>query len=264
MTSKQFNNERMSGLGAAVFAVAACVGLAGTASASMISATFNPAPASSSTAPIDISANAAAWAYYGYGSTTTGTFSSGNTANFSQLASTGQYSPGHSSSSGSVWLTFPGATSGPSTEFVYTWGNGSTGNSYAYSLTTTLLAPSETLNLYLLSFDSASNISATLSSGNGSYSNNDVVFPPTPGSTGNGTGLGHGYAVLSLAISGDSTGDVLTFTDTTNISGVTGVSSPSGNVGIQAANVVVPEPLTLGLLSVGGLGLLLFKRRRMV
>jgi hypothetical protein len=264
MITKSFSKFHGSRLAAALAAVA-CIGLASTASATMITGSISSPPANSSTNPIDISAGTAAWAYYGYGATTTGTFSPGNTANFSQLASIGQYSPGHSASGGSVWLTFPSAPSGPSTEFVYTWGTGAAGNSYTYSLTTTLLAPSETLNLYLLSFDSASNLSATLSSGSGSYTNGGAVFPATPGSTGNGSGQGHGYAVLSLAITGASTGDVLTFTDTTNIAGVTGVSSPNGNVGIQAADVVVvPEPFTLGLLGVGGLGLLLLKRRRMV
>ncbi|MGC8625452.1 MAG: PEP-CTERM sorting domain-containing protein, partial [Phycisphaerae bacterium] len=77
-----------------------------------------------------------------------------------------------------------------------------------------------------------------------------------------GTGSGHGYGILSLNITGGTVGQTLTFTDINNI---TGVSNDSySNVGIQAANVVVPEPATLGLVAVGGLGLLLLKRRKTV
>lgn len=251
---------------ATAFAVAACIGLAGTASATMITGSISSPPANSSTNPIDISAGTAAWAYYGYGGTTTGTFSPGNTANFTNL--TGSPSLGIAPAGNSyVNLTFPSAPSGASTAFVYTWGTGASGSTWSYSLKTTLLAPSETLNLYLTSYNSASNLSATLSSGSGSFTDNAVVFAAPTGTSfnNNGSGQGHGYAVLSLAITGDRIGDVLTFTDVTNIAGVTGVSAPSGNVGIQAADVVVvPEPLTLGLLSVGGMGLLLFKRRRII
>ena len=113
----------------------------------------------------------------------------------------------------------------------------------------------------MISFDSKSNISATLSGG-GSFTDNSVVLPYSPFTDTDGTGKGHGYGILSLNITGGTVGETLTFTDTNNI---TGVSNDSySNVGIQAANVVVPEPASMGLLGIGGLGLLLLKRRKAV
>ena len=233
MFSNRSAISRTSSLAVALAAVA-CIGLARTASATTITGSINSPPANSSTNPIDIGAGTAAWAYYGYGGTTTGTFSPGNAAAFTLAnPSGGPASAGNSY----VYLTFPSAPSGASTAYVYTWGTGAAGSVYPYSLKTTLLAPSETVNLYLTSYNSASNLSATLSSGSASYTANAVVFAAPTGTSfnNNGSGQGHGYAVLSLAITGDTAGDVLTFTDVTNIAGVTGVSSPSGNVGIQGA-----------------------------
>ncbi|MGC9258517.1 MAG: PEP-CTERM sorting domain-containing protein, partial [Phycisphaerae bacterium] len=139
-------------------------------------------------------------------------------------------------------------------------GGSSTNNFY---FTTNLIAPSETLNLYLISFDSKSNISATLPDG-GSFTADSVVLPYSPASDTDGTGTGHGYGILSLNITGGTVGETLTFTDTNNITGMSSSSDSYSNVGIQAANVVVPEPATLGLVAIGGLGLLLLNRRKTV
>ena len=155
-------------------------------------------------------------------------------------------------------LTYPGAAA-PTDNFIFDQapsGGSSTNNFY---LTTNLIASNETVNFYLASYDSACNITATLPSG-GSYTATGAVLPYSPTSDGDGTGKGHLYGILSLNITGGTVGETLTFTDTSNI---TGVSNDSySNIGIQAANVtVVPEPASLLLMGVAGFGLLILKRR---
>ncbi len=260
--------------GAAILAAAA-FSCTGTAFASTITGSFSSPPASAnrhvttSPTPVDISSGTSAWAYYGYSSNPNGSGTvaaalntdSGNAASFSALSYTPNPSQtGFSSAGGYMELNFTGS-SGASPNFVFDQAPNPGSSTNNFSFTTKMIASSETLNVFLISFDSKSNISATLSSG-GSYTANGVVLPYSPPSDATGDGSGHGYGILSLHITGATIGDTLTFTDTNNLTGVS--SSSYANVGIQAADVVVPEPATLGLMAVGGLGLLLLKRRRAV
>ncbi|MDA8376980.1 MAG: PEP-CTERM sorting domain-containing protein [Planctomycetia bacterium] len=257
---------------AAAIAGAALAGMAGLASASVIiNGTTNAAPANSQSNPADISNGTAAWVYYGYNGQSTGmNTDSANAANFSSIkCPTNTLSPWTTGPAG--YVTFTGASSGASENFVFVNGPfgsnaaGISGNSLSF--TTDLLAPSETLNVYLISYNSRTDITATLasSSGGGSLGSftTDAVLPSPVNDDPDNNGTGHGYGILTLNISGASTGDVLTVTDATDISTVTSPAN-NANVGFQAADVVVPEPATIGLVAVGGIGLLLLRRRKAV
>ena len=209
---------------------------AGTAASGTISGTISSPPASAQhkAVAINISRGAAAWAYYGYHSHASGAiFSPGNAANLTPLTG----NPGLSSAHGYIWLTFHKAPIGPSTDFVFDQAPAAGANGNSLSFQTMLLAPSETLRVYLVSFDSKANLSATLSSG-GSYSKTGVVLPYSAPHDGDGTGSGHGYGILTLHIKG-RVGEVLTFTDTNDIRGV---KKPAlSNVGIQAVRITIPD-----------------------
>ena len=176
----------------------------------------------------------------------------GNSASFTALAfdrvavGGGHYPISSYAANGLAYITFAGA---PSAGKSYVYDQPNSGSTYYFSLTTKLIAPTESLRIYLTAFQSNSDFSATLGSG-GSYTANDVALPTN-------LGTAPAYGILTLDITGNI-GDMLTFTDT----GVA-TTSNNGNIGIQAADVVVPEPATLGLLAAGGLGLLLLKRRKM-
>ena len=243
-----------------------------TASASVIiNGSVGAAPANSSTNPADISTGTSAWVYYGYNGSATGVNTDPtNAANFTRLSCpTNTLSPWTSGPGG--YVTFTGASSGASENFVFVNGPfgtnaaGQSGNSLSFN--TTLLASSETLNVYLLSYNSRTDITATLTSSSGGSTigsfTTDAVLPSPTNDDPNNNGTGHGYGILTLNISGAAAGDVLNVSDATDI---TGVASPAGNanVGFQAADVVVPEPASMGLLGIGGLGLLLFKRQKVV
>ena len=272
MARNWMSSRGCSLLAAAAIAGAALAGMAGVASASVIiNGAINAAPANSSTNPADISNGTAAWVYYGYNSTSTGINTDPtNAASFSNLSSPqNTLSPWTSGPGG--YVTFTGASSGASENFVFVNGPfgtnaaGVSGNSLSF--TSNLLAPSETLNVYLLSYNSRTDINATLASSSGggllgSFTT-DVVLPSSVNDDPDNNGAGHGYGILTLNISGASTGDVLTLSDATDISTVPSPAD-NANVGFQAADVVVPEPATIGLVAVGGMGLLLLRRRKTV
>ena len=277
MARNWMSSRGCSLLAAAAIAGAALAGMAGVASASVITGVLSSPPASannfnnSNYTPINIATGASAWVYYGYtdqasytaGSSSMMNTDTNNAASFTPLnynSNTNQSGGGLSGFQGYIEMTFPGASSS-NTGFIFDQAPPSGSNTNNFYFTTNLIAPSETLNLYLISYDSKSNISAMLPDG-GSFTDTGVVLPYSPPGDADGTGSGHGYGVLSLHITGGTVGETLTFTDTNNITGVN--NDGYSNVGIQAANVVVPEPATLGLVAVGGLGLLLLKRRKAV
>ncbi len=208
----------------------------GTAEPGAVSGTISSPPASAlhRAAAINISHGAAAWAYYGYNGNADGAiFSSSNAANFTPLTG----NPGLSSANGYIWLTFHKAPAGPSTDFVFDQAPTAGANGNSLSFQTILMAPSETLRVYLVSFDSKADLSATLSSG-GSYNKIDVVLPYSAPKDGDGTGSGHGYGILTLHVKG-KTGEVLTFMVTNDIHGV---KKPAlSNIGIQAVRITIPH-----------------------
>ncbi len=234
-------------------AVAAGLATVGVANAGTITGTLNLPPVSSSGSPINLSAGAADWTYYGLTGDTSQDTKSGGPNSFSAPSSTGQGQGTDSQDYISFTGGTPNSSATASQNFALGYGAGQT-----ISFTQTLLAPTETLNIYLVSYDAQSNISATLSSG-GSFTDNAAVLPYNPqGDDPNNNGAGHGYGLLTLNVSG-ATGDILTFSDTTVNAGA------YDNVGIQAASVstaAVPEPASLALLGAGALGLLLIGRKR--
>lgn len=105
--------------------------------------------------------------------------------------------------------------------------------------------------------------------------------------TGSGApAVGSNAYTLQKALAGSAAGtftentNYVIFNATANAAGTLGITwtvTPGGTVqavgengesgsfnGLQLVSTPVPEPLTLGLLSIGGMGLLLLKRRRMI
>ena len=227
----------------AIAASAAMLGVSfgGTAWAAGIKGRIAAAPrrAFKYSRPINISKGTAAWVYCGYNGQSDGiNTDSANAASFSAI----------NCSTLSVWtsgpapayITFTGANNGASENFVfvngpYTNGQGGGQSGNTFSFTSKLIAPSETLRVYLISFNSKSDITASLTSGGavvGKF-HKDVVLPTRDG---DGTGANHGYGILTLKVKGH-VGEVLTVTDATDISGVSATNN--ANVGIQAASVTV-------------------------
>ncbi len=118
-----------------------------------------------------------------------------------------------------------------------------------FSLTSTLFAPTETFSIYLQDYDTTSDFTASLNdAANTTLSlNNQVLFGGT-----DDTGSGNSTGVLTFTVTGDI-GDVLTFTEAADF---TGVNQPgSGNVGLDAVTIDIPEPSTYAMIGVGALAL---------
>ncbi len=225
-----------------------------TAAAGTISATLVGLP-SSSTSPVDISTGATDWIYY-YGVTNPATadYKAPGPTSFSTTLTPetvpasggdGPYFSGLGPTTTNLYLSFSGGTPDASaTADQNSWYAG------AMQLTQTLIAPSETVRLYLRNYVTNSTFSATLSSG-GSYSATNVALPTTGNSS---------FGLLTLNITG-SVGDVLTFTDYAQASAIH--ANGNASVDIQAASVTVaPEPATLALMATVGVGILLLGRKR--
>ncbi len=204
---------------------------------------FTAPPITAAGWPLNISTGAQDWVYYGYNGRITGmNTAAGNSAQFSSLLGRilGCWVRGYS-----VYLKFPGAKT-PGTSFVFENGpytaNGGGGGRKAnrLSFTSRLIAPSETLTIFLTSFDCKSKISvALLAAGNSSpiaqYSDTTVLScNSNPDNDGSGPGTG----VLTLRIQGGHQGDLLKFTDQPVLAGVD--DTQFNNVGIQAASVAIP------------------------
>ena len=188
--------------------------------------------------PLNISNGKADWVYYGFNHQATGVNTAAdNTAHFSRLRGKilSCWAPGYG-----VYLKFTGVKA-PGTSFVFENGpytaNGGGGGQHAnrLSFTSTLIAPSETLTVFLTSFDCKSKISVTLREDKTS----PVIaeWDDTTALSGN-DGSGPATGVLTLTIRGGHKGDFLEFTDQPNLAGV--ASTRFNNVGIQAADVSLP------------------------
>ncbi len=222
--------------GAAIWGAA----LGSTARAATIKGRVDTAPARAfhASTPINISKGAAAWVYYGYNGNAKDMYTDAtNAAHFSAVncPNLSVWTTG----TAPAYVTFDGYDASPSQNFVFVNGpftNGSGGGQSGnkFSFTSHLLAASETLRVYLISFNSRSNMSATLTSGGHVVAtfHKDAILPTKDG---DGTGAGHGYGILTLNISGGHVGEVLTVTDATDIHHVSATNN--ANVGIQAASV---------------------------
>ncbi len=133
-----------------------------------------------------------------------------------------------------MWLTFHGGTPVASAHaarsFAYVAGAGQ-----SIHFTTHLIASNEIVKLYLTSFDAKMNITATLGR-LVKYVNRGIVLSRyyDPQRDGDGTGSGHGYAILRLNVSG-AIGDRLKITGSVNLSGVR--RTKYGSVGFQAVSI---------------------------
>lgn len=102
-----------------------------------------------------------------------------------------------------------------------------------------LLAPTETVEVYLVSFDAKTNLVAQLENGP-RYRADGVILGNyyDPWKDGDGTGSGHGYAILRLRVHG-RIGQLLTVKATVDTAGVK--RKDYGNVGFQAVRVTFPS-----------------------
>ena len=188
--------------------------LTGTAWAASIKGHIKAAPphAFNSSHPINISKGTRAWVYYGYnGQASDMRTDVSNIAKFSAIdcPTLSVWTSGPAP----AYITFTGAENGPSDNFVFvngpfTNGNGGGQSGNKFSFTSKLIARAETVRVYLISFDSKSDLSVSLTSNSGVVSkfHKDVVLPTKDG---DGTGANHGYGILTLHIKG-KVGEVLT------------------------------------------------------
>lgn len=224
--------SRLASLTAACFAVILMT--AGLVQAATIMGEIAP-PLTAVDRPFDISTGTADWVYYGYNGQTTGmNTAAGNRAHFSKLHGkiSGCWVRGYN-----VYLNFSGAKA-PGTSFVFENGS-STAQSGVdgkkankLSFTSTLIAPSETLTIFLTSYNCRSKISAALRADRASLViakyTDTVVLPCNTNSSNDGSGQGTG--VLTLTIHGGHKGDLLTFTDKPDLADV--ATTASNNVGV--------------------------------
>jgi hypothetical protein len=202
----------------------------------------------------------AAWAYYadvpagtfGPVSPTTPTTDLDNLASFSVLTSTNSsfqndpfaYTP----------VTFTGAAAGGyngtsatnSTNFDFAIGN--------LSMSSKLIATTETLHFYLYDYDGAANISLTLGNDQPTTLYTNTVLPQIL--NGNSYGSGDNVGELSVTVQG-SIGETLSFTLSPNNTSVEG----SGHTGLQAVTIdEIPEPAAWAMM-LAGLAFLGFRMR---
>lgn len=203
-----------------------------------------------------ISDGSSDWAYFGVGGNpATAIGKAGGPGSFSAVS--GANVVGTDSR---IFLSYTGGDPGPlesitaGKEFVYS----GAGDGAALTFSATILAPDETIQVYLTGYNSRADISASLRLG-GSFSLMGAVLPYTDDQDGDGTGEGHTYGLLTLNVAGASIGDVLTITVANQYAAV---SNPAfGSIGVQAATVAVPEAAS-SLLGALGFACLVIKRRR--
>jgi hypothetical protein len=200
--------------------------------------------------------NFEAWGYYSGlpAAVPTPTTDAANLAHFSNVTSG---VPLSQIAGGFIWVSYTGGVGGSAPASEASTNQHVLFPDSGFSLTTTLFAPQEELSFYLLSFDATADISATVNGATFTLTNTPLPLYTDAGSSTDGSG--HRQGTLVLDVTG-KVGDVLTFTDTTD---ETGVSAPTnGNVSLIAVGAdAVPEPAAYAML-LGGLGLLFLALRR--
>ena len=192
----------------AILAFAACFPM-GTAWADSITGSIADAPTS-----VNLNLSAA-YAFYGIAGSFTPATDPSNVGNFSTLIAIGGFT-GTGSDSTYNLVTYNNGTTSTTASPNYSLAQDPSGSSVAtVSITTTLFATNEFLSVYVSGYDDAPDFSATL--GSASFALNNVVLPTT--SDGDGTGQGHTFGVLKLAVTG-TVGETLTITGSTDRTGV--------------------------------------------
>ncbi|QJE99047.1 PEP-CTERM sorting domain-containing protein [Luteolibacter luteus] len=199
---------------------------------------------------VDISTDVTDWAYFGIGGDASAVeHKADGPVSFSAITG-GSFVGGDSR----MFLGFTGGSSTGTLTGGTSFVSAQQSDGASLSFTYTVLGVDQSLQIYLVGYNSRADINVSLASG-GSYSLEDQVLPYTD--DGDATGSGHHAGLLTLDLTGATVGDVLTFTVSNEYDGV---SDPSfGLIGIQAVTVV-PEPSAAALL--GGCGMLVLLRRR--
>ncbi|HXI69681.1 MAG TPA: TIM-barrel domain-containing protein [Verrucomicrobiae bacterium] len=196
----------------AFFALAVAFPLGSPAWADTITGSIAAAPAS-----VNLNLSTA-YAFYGINGSFTPATDPSSIGNFSTLVAVGEYT-GTGADAVFNQATYNNGTTSATLSPNYSLAQvqGFDAGVATVSITTTLFATNESLSVYISGYDTAPDFSATV--GSATFALNNVVLPTT--ADGNGTGEGHTYGVLNLAVTG-TVGETLTITGTTDRAGVTG------------------------------------------
>ncbi len=196
-------------------------------------------PPSSTEHPIDLSNGVADWAYFDYFAHHHGTFEQKMKGPHSiDPSRLGSGQPPRTSTDSHDYIGFSDGAPNQALHclrsFAYAGGIHRT-----IGFRHTLLAPHEWVRVYLTSFDAKVDLSARLGT-KVLFRKRGVVLGDyyDPQKDGDGTGSGHGYAVLKLDVHG-AVGDVLTVRASVDLTGVK--HRKYASVGIQAAAVVAKQ-----------------------
>ena len=209
-------------------------------------------------APASVNLNlSAAYAFYGIGGSFTPATDPSNVGNFSTLVAVGGYT-GTGSDATYNLVTYNNGTTSATLSPNYSLAQDLSGGSSSatVSITTTLFATNEYLSVYVFGYDNAPDFSATV--GSAGFALTNVVLPTT--GDGNGTGEGHTFGVLKLAVNG-TVGETLTITEATDITGVSGgngfatvgISSVTAGNSTNAITGVAPVPNPPTISPLGGI-----------
>jgi len=170
-------------------------------------------------APAGVNLNlSSAYAFYGINGSFTPATDPSNVGNFSTLVAVGEFT-GTGSDAAYNQTTYNNGTTSATLSPNYSLAQiqGADAGVGTVTITTTLFATNEYLSVYISGYDTAPDFRATV--GSASYAVTNVVLPTT--ADGNGTGEGHTYAILKLAVTG-TVGETVTIAGATDRTGVTG------------------------------------------